>query len=448
MERSRTKPEHDVPDPASADQVRIELASVLDSAVFRTSKRCHDFLLYVVTRTLQGDSHSLRERTLAVEVFGRKTDAALGDDSIVRVGAREVRKRLAQYYMTEGSEAAIRIDLPPGSYVPVFHAPPSKPVNSVPTAAASTLDRPMVVADGAGSMAAALPVRPASSAGPIAGELGWMASQRKWLVLGSVLVLALAGALLWRFERPSVPEEFNAFWRPAFLASGPVFLGMAHPIVYHPSNRLIRLDEEANGTTVLQRQTHAAPDPKANDYVPVFDQYVGFGDAMAASRLSILFAQHQRLMTVRLADRLNFADLRDAAIILIGAFTNRWATELVQGLRYRFQSSLGVPWILNSATGKKWLLAGKKEDGLANEDYILICRLTRAQTGGFVIIAAGLTEYGTEEAGRILSDPDSLTPLLRKMTPDWRNKNLQLVLHSRVLGETSTTPDLIASYVW
>jgi hypothetical protein len=103
---------------------------------------------------------------------------------------------------------------------------------------------------------------------------------------------------------------------------------------------------------------------------------------------------------------------------------------------------------VDSATGKKWLLAGKTDAGLANEDYILLCRLTHVQTGGFVVIAGGLTQYGTEEAGRILSDPDSLAPLLRRVPPDWRNKNLELVLHSRVLGETSTAPELVASYVW
>ena len=45
----------------------------------------------------------------------------LGDDSIVRVGAREIRKRLAQYYVSDGVNDEVRIDLPLGSYVPAFH---------------------------------------------------------------------------------------------------------------------------------------------------------------------------------------------------------------------------------------------------------------------------------------------------------------------------------------
>jgi hypothetical protein len=432
MQPTRTKLEHELSDFPGADQIRAELAAILDSSVFRTSKRCHDFLQYAVSQTLRGDLQNLRERSLAVEVFGRRTNASLGDDSIVRVGAREVRKRLAQYYMTEGAHDAMRIELPAGSYVPVFHAQ-----------AAPVFESPEVVSllpPPAPALPAA-PLKEAAARAPV--------SNQRWLILAGILAAVLLGVLLWRSMRAAVPEEFEAFWRPAFIQQGPVFLGLAHPIVYHPSSRLLKLDDEANGAeAVLQRPIRVAPETNSNDYVPVFDQYVGVGDALAASRLSILFAQHKRMVEGRLASKLSFADLRDSSAILIGAFTNRWSAQLVQSLRYRLGISLGLPWIVDSATGKKWMLSGKTDAGLVNEDYILLCRLTHAQTGGFVIIAAGLTQYGTEEAGRILSDPDSLAPLLRRVASDWRNKNLELVLHSRVLGETSTAPELVASYVW
>jgi len=56
--------------------------------------------------------------------------------------------------------------------------------------------------------------------------------------------------------------------------------------------------------------------------------------------------------------------------------------------------------------------------------------------------------YGTEEAGRILSDPEALTPILHKLPADWRDHNVQIVLHAHVIGDTPTSQDLIASYVW
>ena len=117
--------------------IRRELALILDSPQFRGSRRCQDFLTHVVTQALEGHADALKERGLAVEVFGRKADAGLDDDSIVRVGAREVRKRLAQYYMAAGSADRVRIELPPGSYVPVFQRsrawrPPSRPSSRFP----------------------------------------------------------------------------------------------------------------------------------------------------------------------------------------------------------------------------------------------------------------------------------------------------------------------------
>ncbi len=83
--------------------MRNELDRIVASRVFRGSHRCQSFLQYVVTKTLEGDSKTLKERTLAVDVFGREATEDLSDDSIVRVGAREVRKRLAQYYVDEGA---------------------------------------------------------------------------------------------------------------------------------------------------------------------------------------------------------------------------------------------------------------------------------------------------------------------------------------------------------
>jgi len=108
-----------LPEPPPASLVREELSLILKSPSFRGSKRCQEFLQYVVEKALDGDTEGLKERTLAIEIFGRKADADLTDDSIVRVGAREVRKRLAQYYVTDGAADPLRIDLPAGSYVPL-----------------------------------------------------------------------------------------------------------------------------------------------------------------------------------------------------------------------------------------------------------------------------------------------------------------------------------------
>jgi len=97
--------------------VRSELSRLLESAAFRSSKRCREFLEYIVEHTLRGPSGTLKERAIGVELFQLPADFDTSQHTIVRVTASEVRKKLAQYYLAEnGSSHPVRIDLPPGSY--------------------------------------------------------------------------------------------------------------------------------------------------------------------------------------------------------------------------------------------------------------------------------------------------------------------------------------------
>jgi len=69
----------------------------------------------------------LSELRIAMEVFGRSEDFDRNQDSIARVEAHRLRKRLKQYYEAEGKYHSVRIELPPGSYVPVFQHIPDVP---------------------------------------------------------------------------------------------------------------------------------------------------------------------------------------------------------------------------------------------------------------------------------------------------------------------------------
>src|SRR6266436_3498687 len=83
--------------------VRLHLDHVLQSAGFRRSPRCCEFLAYVVEQAIDGNSELLQERAIGCALFGRKADYETAEDSIVRVRANEVRKRLLQYY-EQGSQ--------------------------------------------------------------------------------------------------------------------------------------------------------------------------------------------------------------------------------------------------------------------------------------------------------------------------------------------------------
>ncbi len=89
---------------ASRAEVREQLARLLDSSLFRGSRRYPGLLRFIVERKLDGHIELLKERTLGVEVFGRRADYDTNQDPIVRVSAAEIRKRIAQYYHEPGHE--------------------------------------------------------------------------------------------------------------------------------------------------------------------------------------------------------------------------------------------------------------------------------------------------------------------------------------------------------
>ncbi|MBV9181988.1 MAG: hypothetical protein JO356_11815 [Acidobacteria bacterium] len=423
----------DLPRP-NEKEIRRQLDHLLASSVFRGSKRCQDFTNYVCNRALEGAAETLKERTIAIEVFGRRRHEEVGGDNIVRVGAREVRRRLALYYSGEGVDDSIRIDLPTGSYVPVFHYRAE--------ASPSTGFQVRAHRNGWKSVS--------SAANPVLPAKPW---RRAVFVLALLpLVAAASGFAWWRSSRHPT-TRFEAFWKPVADFPTAPLLVMSHPIVYQPSSRVLLKDEEQNGRPSLpiQRPIHLPPRSiDGSDFVPVFNQYVGLGDAIAALRLYSLFSHGSRSARLQLADRVEFSDLYGSSAILIGgSFTNRWTAEMTKNMRYKFAfEGQSKPWIVDSETGQQWGLSSITDDRRTSEDYMLICRIPHAQTGAFMLIIAGLTVYGTEAAGRIVSDAKLLEPLLGSLPTDWSRHNLEMVMKVEVVSDGPTLPSLAAAYQW
>src|SRR5262245_59684391 len=97
-----------------------QLERILKGAPLVTSPSLSRFLRYIVEETLAGRGSAIREYTLGVYVFDRGDNFNPRLDPIVRVQARNLRSRIAKYYETLGAGDPIRIELPKGTYVPVF----------------------------------------------------------------------------------------------------------------------------------------------------------------------------------------------------------------------------------------------------------------------------------------------------------------------------------------
>src|SRR5690242_2445770 len=106
--------------------VLAELERIVASADFGKAERPARFLRHLVETALRNEPHLLKESLLGVEVFERPPTWDPRLDPVVRQEAARLRKRLARYYEGAGSGSSVRIQLPVGTYVPVFEqsAPP------------------------------------------------------------------------------------------------------------------------------------------------------------------------------------------------------------------------------------------------------------------------------------------------------------------------------------
>jgi adenylate cyclase len=106
--------------PVPATAVSEQLARIVDSPPFISSARLCRFLKHIVNRTIRGDRDSLKEFSIAVDVFDRTSEYDPNIDAIVRVEARRLRAKLKEYYEGPGRSDRVLIALRPGSYVPIF----------------------------------------------------------------------------------------------------------------------------------------------------------------------------------------------------------------------------------------------------------------------------------------------------------------------------------------
>ena len=102
------------------DSVRHELAKLLASRAFEGKRQACNFLEYVVVEALEGRGEKISQYGIAVESLGKSPDYCPTENPAVRVEAGRVRKLLDDYYANECVTPLLRIQLPVGSYAPVF----------------------------------------------------------------------------------------------------------------------------------------------------------------------------------------------------------------------------------------------------------------------------------------------------------------------------------------
>jgi hypothetical protein len=382
----------------SEDRIREELTRVLASHEFRTSKRSQDFLRYVVENTLAGHGDLLKERTIGIEVFGRSTSYDPSDDATVRVKAGEVRKRLGLYYSSEGARNPLRIELPSGTYVPEFH----------PGAAPAHANEPAADV-------------------PRTAEHRRADSRRRAFVVACGLVPV--AVFVWLMMRPA-KTALDEFWAPVLKGTAPALVCAAFVPVWN-----------------LDRDPGAPGSPRPEDFVSLTDQFVGGGDLVAISRLSSMLTRMGRPFRVRVGNDVSFADFRSGPAILVGYSYTRWR-DISNQMRFFIDGSRKPVGITDNGKPTNWALPELPRDRRTSEDYAIVSRVFHPDTHAMLVEIAGITQYGTEAAGDLVTNPDLMAEALHGAPAGWQSKNLQLVLHVKVISGAPSSPKVLARYFW
>jgi len=331
---------------------RTEVQRILQSPEFRRAPKLQRFVELVCDYHFQNRSAEINEYLIATEAFGKGPDFEPGKDSLVRVQAREVRRRLREYYQNEGKSSRVTMDIPIGHYAPVF----TQVEAGAPTAAVRR----------------AVPLRSA------------------WLVLAGTVVACAALLVAADHERRLLIRTASAAGRSPAQMSAPVaglwnrFLESDVPTVLVVSN------PEVKGCGEERNPAAGCP-----------DEYTGMGEAVAIHLITSLFRSAKQTLIVKPSRIVTADDVKRYNLILVGGRSvNVWTRRLAGDLRLNEPNTpQDYETVLDSKTGQ------------ITKDRAIVALRKYAATGRWVLFLWGRHSQGTHAAAEASTDDRFLAQL-------------------------------------
>jgi hypothetical protein len=241
----------------------------------------------------------------------------------------------------------------------------------------------------------------------------------------------------YRWLQRASPQEL--FWKPVLDTPGSVLLAVGDVPDGPPT--------AADGTITADSTTpvlHANP-----------AHTVPFADAVTMARVVGALQSSGKEVEIRNENSRSFSDLREGAVVLIGAFNNQWSLRLTQPLRYSLalDPERHVIYIKDAKDPASriwsWGTNQSKESvggpqGPVLRDFALISRIRNSQTGHVVVVIGGLYTYGTQSAGEFLTDPRWMQAISHVEALGASHPNLQIVLGTAVTDGTPGPPQVLA----
>jgi hypothetical protein len=397
------------------EEVRTQLRKILASPVFQNSKRYAAVLKYIVDRTLDGCGDRLKERTIGIEVFHRAPDYDTATDHAVRSAVAEVRKRLAQYYLQD-ARSPFRIEVLPGSYMPQFRRP-EEHASSPP---ASSRGGPNEAVQAA--------------APQIVEHVKRRVSLRSWWLAAAYAILLVSLAALVVSRRSQAP--FEGFWNPILSSRAPVLLCIGNM----EGGREPPGDTADLSPTLTLRDFHNSPFETVNVH-----------DAITMAKFAGLLEANGRHFEFKSQSDATFTDFQAGPAILVGLLNNNWSERLVPKLRFTVDQPTATKVIIrdrNKPASDDWSVDYATPYLDVTRDYALVLRMLDPKTEQMVVVAAGITVFGTTAAGDFLTSKDEMRKLAAVAPPGWERKNMEIVLSTDVIRGRSGPATIVAAQFW
>jgi len=421
--------------------VRWEVVQrVAASASFHRSPRLRELLVYICERSLQNRTEELREQAIGCGVFGRKPDYNPGEDNIVRVEVRQLRKRLEEYFATEGKDEPYLILIPKGAYVPVFEP---RDAGSKVALASPLLDK-----------------KPVSSVGVL----------RSWWFWGQAAAITLLVALslwLWRgnvtaqrrlADVVSKKPQRTALWPLLFNENQETFIVCADSTLVVAEwmlHRSISLDEylarESGSLSNNPTDIKSLADSLA--YNRQRWQFTDITDARLVQKLYRLNADHWDKVTVHSARTTKIQDFKSGNSVLLGSRrSNLWNMLFEPMMNFHFdydeQNRKALVRNLKPRANEQAVYSSARP-GESGESYSIVALVPNLRNAGSVLIIGGTTAESTEAAGEFIMNSDSSSGLLNDLMK--RNGNripyFEVLLRSSTLSGIAKNAEIVADRI-
>jgi hypothetical protein len=393
--------------PVAPQAIREEYAAVeliLASRHFAKAPLLSAFLMYVAQRALEDGMVRISEYEIGLNVFQRSASFDPREDNIVRTYARHLRKRLQEYYETDGVTDSIRITLPKGTYIPTFQVCETQQAEIIPSA---------------------FHRMPEKHAAPVAlpSSGSW---QRYWWVFGvTALLLATFATLLFSIRRPSTPPQpptqaqslLHPLWERLFRPDRDTFIvpgDIGFVILQQANNRTFSLAEYLNWFSSQSSDAHLAMSYLRDQ---TYTSVLNLGIVSNLQRLPETTANH---FIIRAAKNVRFDDLRDGNVILLGSnYSNPWDEIFSDRLNFHFVNhpNEDLFWITN-----KRPLAGEASvyesttTNSTHRTYAVIAFVQNLNKNGYVLLIQGLDTAGTQTAADMLFSSDAMQDVIQRAT--------------------------------